>query len=47
MARQLDVQYIRFYTDGSAAHKVAPVAPLKTIKLPKIKKHKRIYLFKQ
>ena len=44
MARQLDVQYVRFYTDGSAARKVAPVAPLKTIKLPKIKKHKRITL---
>lgn len=44
MARQPDVQYIRFYTDGSAARKVAPVAPLKTIKLPKIKKHKRITL---
>ncbi len=44
MARQLDVQYIRFYTDGSAARKVAPVAPLKTIKLPKTKKHKKITL---
>ena len=44
MAQKLDVQYIRFYTDGSAAKKVAPLAPLKTIKLPKIKKHKRIVL---
>ena len=44
MARQPDVQYIRFYTDGSAARKVAPVAPLNTIKLPKIKKHRRITL---
>ncbi len=44
MARQPDVEYIRFYTDGSAARKVAPVAPLKTIKLPKIKKHRRITL---
>ena len=42
MARQPDIQYIRFYTDGSAARKVAPVAPLKTIKLPKIKLKKRI-----
>lgn len=44
MARQPDVQYIRFYTDGSAARKVAPVAPLKTIKLPKVKKHNKITL---
>ena len=44
MARQLDVQYVRFYTDGSAAKKVAPVAPLKTIKLPKVKKHKRLVI---
>lgn len=42
MARHPNVQYIRFYTDGSAARKVEPVAPLKTIKLPKIKKSKRI-----
>ena len=41
MARQPDVQYIRFYTDGSAARKVAPVVPFKTIKLPKLRKHKR------
>lgn len=45
MARHTDVQYIRFYTEGSAARKVAPVAPLKTIKLPKIKKHKRVTVF--
>ena len=44
MARQPDIQYIRFYTDGSAARKVAPVAPLKTIKLPKIKLKKRVTL---
>lgn len=42
MAQRLDVQYVRFYTDGSAARKVAPVAPLNTIKLPKVKKAKRI-----
>lgn len=44
MARQPDVQYIRFYTDGSAARKVAPVAPLKTIRLPKMKKSRKITL---
>lgn len=45
MARKPDVQYIRFYTDGSAAHKVAPVAPLKTIKLPKVKKQKKLLVY--
>ncbi len=45
MARKPDVQYIRFYTDGSAARKVAPVAPLKTIKLPKVKKQKKLLLY--
>ena len=33
MARQLDVQYVRFYTDGSAARKVATVEPLKQMNL--------------
>ena len=42
MARQLDVQYVRFYTDGSAARKVAAVEPLKQMKLPKAKKQKRL-----
>ena len=45
MARKPDVQYIRFYTDGSAARKVASVAPLKTIKLPKVKKQKKLLLY--
>jgi len=44
MAQRLDVQYVQYYTDGSAARKVAPVAPLKTIRLPKIKKMKPIVL---
>lgn len=44
MARQPEVQYIRFYTDGSAARKVAPVAPIKTMKLPRVKKLKKITL---
>ncbi len=44
MARHPDVQYIRFYTDGSAAKKMAPVAPLHTIRLPKIKLRKKIVL---
>ena len=45
MARKPDVQYIRFYTDGSAARKVAPAAPLKTIKLPRLKKQKKLLLY--
>ncbi len=44
MAPKPDIQYIRFYTDGSAAKKVAPLAPLKTLKLPKIKLRKKIVL---
>lgn len=44
MARQPDIQYIRYYTDGSAARKFAPLAPLKTLKLPKIRLKKRITL---
>ena len=44
MARKTDIQYVRFYTDGSAARKIAPVAPLKTMKLPKIKRKKRTTL---
>ena len=44
MAQRLDVQYVQFYTDGSAARNVAPLAPLVTMKLPKIKKVKRTVL---
>ena len=42
MAQRTDIRYVQFYTDGSAARKLAPVAPLHTIKLPKVKKQKRI-----
>ena len=44
MAQKVDVRYVSFYTGGSAAKKIAPVQPLKTIKLPCIKKLKRITL---
>lgn len=45
MARQLDVQYVRYYTDGSAACKVSVAEPIQTMKLPKVKKQKRILVY--
>ena len=45
MARQPDVQYIRFYTDGNAARKIAPAAPMKTIRLPKVNIKKKVTLY--
>ncbi len=44
MTQKMNVQYVHFYTDGSAARKVAPVAPIETMKLPKVKKQKKIVL---
>ena len=44
MAQRPDVQYIRFYTEGSAARKVTTPAPMKTIRLPKVKKQMRLIL---
>ena len=41
MARQLDVQYVRFYTEGSAARNVAPSVTRKTQSLPKLPRKKR------
>lgn len=41
MARQLDVQYVRYYTDGSAARNIAPSVSRKTQSLPKYTKKKR------
>ena len=41
MAQRLDVTYVRYYTDGSAARKLAPVQPFQTLRLPKAKKQKR------
>ena len=42
MARKFDVQYVHFYTDGSAARKLASAEPMETMRLPKVKKKKRI-----
>ena len=44
MARHPEVQYIQFYTDGSAARKVATAVPIKTMKLPQVKKLRKITL---
>ena len=41
MARYPSVEYIRFRTDGNAARKVEVVAPVETIRLPRVKKQKQ------
>ena len=35
MAQRVDVQYIKFYTQGSAAARVQPAKPVHTATLPK------------
>ena len=42
MARQPDVQYIRLYTDGSAARKLELVSPVRKAKTPRARKQKKI-----
>ncbi len=46
MAQRVDVQYIQFYTQGSAAKKIQPAVKTQTGTLPQIKKRKiqRIYI---
>lgn len=44
MARHPSVQYVQFYTAGSAACKVATVEQMPTAKLPRVKKYKCITL---
>lgn len=41
MARKPDIQYVRYYTDGSAARQVAPLSSVKKALLPKPRKLKR------
>lgn len=41
MARKPDIQYIRFYTDGSAARQIAPISSVKKAELPRPRKQKR------
>ncbi len=43
MARKSDIQYIRFYTDGSAARKIEPVRPQRQRRpVPKAHRRKRV-----
>lgn len=41
MARQVDIQYIRFYTDGSAARQIEVNPPRKKNRLPKVRRQKQ------
>ena len=41
MARQVDIQYIRFYTDGSAARQIEVNPPQRKTKLPKVRRQKK------
>ncbi len=41
MAKQPDIRYIGYYTDGSAAKKVAPAFPAKKVEKPKVRRRKR------
>ena len=47
MARYPSVQYIHFYTDGSAARKLEPIIPFKkkTAPLPTVRKLKRKLIY--
>ena len=45
MAQRVDVQYVKFYTDGSAAKRVVPAVSVDTGVLPKVKKQKRKVLY--
>lgn len=47
MARRPDVQYVRYYTDGSAARQLEPKAPRKKQQLPKVKQQPKQILYIQ
>ncbi len=40
MAQHTEIQYVRYYVDGTAARKAEAVVPFKTLRLPKLKKKK-------
>ena len=44
MAAKSEVQYIRYYTVGSAARELAPLAPQRTQPAPKVRKQKKILI---
>ena len=45
MARQADIQYIRYFTDGSAAPQMSPVVREDPYYVPKIRKRKKKPLY--
>lgn len=45
MAQRVDVQYVKFYTDGNAAKRIAPAVSVSTGTLPKMKKRKYRVLY--
>ena len=45
MAQGVKVQYVQFYTQGSAAKRVAPAIPLHTGAIPQTKKKKLLHVF--
>ena len=45
MAYKYNIQYVNFYTHGSAAKKIAPVQSAPKVTLPKPKKRKRKVIF--
>ena len=47
MARGPEIQYIRYYTDGSAARQLEPKVPKKRRPLPKVKKQYKHTLYIQ
>ena len=47
MARRPDIQYVRYYTDGSAARQLEPKAPRKKQQLPKVKQQPKQTLYIQ
>ena len=45
MASRTEIQYVRFYTDGSAARKISPaVSAFKAFTQPQIRKKKRVLI---
>ncbi|MBQ8880559.1 MAG: hypothetical protein IJ030_00070 [Oscillospiraceae bacterium] len=45
MAQGVDVQYIQFYTQGSAAKQIAPAISVHTGALPQVKKRKALKIY--